>query len=66
VGVPIGGYGTATVPPGDLVRSRALVLVRDMAAYRGEWERSTVRLKFGNAAGDSTLAEIPAPAPGGR
>lgn len=67
VGVPIGGgYGTSTVPPGDLVRSRALVLVRDMAAYRRDWERSKVRLKFGNAAGDSTVVEIPAPSPGGR
>jgi hypothetical protein len=66
IGVPLGGYGTTTVPAGDLVRSRALVLVPDMAAYRREWERSTVRLKFGNAAGESTVAELPAPAPGGR
>jgi hypothetical protein len=66
VGVPIGGYGTATVPEGSLVRSRATVLVQDMDTYRRQWERSTVRLKFNNAAGDATTAEIPAPSPGGR
>jgi hypothetical protein len=66
VGVPIGGGGYGTVPEGDLVRSRANVLVRDMDAYRRQWERSTVRLTFNNAAGHSTVAEIPAPAPGGR
>jgi hypothetical protein len=69
IGVPIGGgyggYG-ATVPPGDLVRSRAYILVPDMAAYRRDWEQSTVRLKFGSATGDSTTADIPAPAPGAR
>ena len=66
VGVPIGGYGSATVPAGDLVRSRALILVPDMASYRRNWETSKVRVKFGNAAGDTSVAEIPAPAPGGR
>jgi hypothetical protein len=68
IGVPIGGdyYGSATVPEGSLVRSRALVLVQNMDDYRRQWERSTVRLKFGNAAGDNTTAEIPAPSPGGR
>jgi hypothetical protein len=67
VGVPLGGgYGSATVPPGDLVRSRALILVPDMASYRRNWEASKVRVKFGNAAGDANVAEIPAPSPGGR
>jgi hypothetical protein len=66
IGVPIGGYGTPTVPPGDLVRSRALILVSDMEAYRRGWEQSKVRIKFGNTTGESTVAEIPAPAPGGR
>jgi hypothetical protein len=66
VDVPIGGGGYATVPEGGLVRSRASVLVQDMDAYRREWERSKVRLTFNNAAGNSTVAEIPAPAPGGR
>ena len=50
----------------ELVRSRALVIVPDMAAYRRDWERSMVRLKFGDGAGGTTVAEIPAPAPGGR
>ena len=66
IGVPIGGYGAATVPPGDLVRSRALILVPNMESYRRTWENSMVRVKFGSAAGDSSVAEIPAPAPGGR
>jgi hypothetical protein len=66
IGVPIGGYGSATVPAGDLVRSRALILVPDMAAYRRDWESYVVRIKFGTAANDSRVAEIPAPAPGGR
>jgi hypothetical protein len=67
IGVPLGGYGgTATVPEGDLVRSRALILVPDMAAYRRNWETSIVRVKFANAAGDARTAEIPAPSPGGR
>ncbi len=66
VGVPIGGGGYATVPEGDLVRSRAMVLVQDMDTYRRQWERSMVRLKFSNAAGNTTVAEIPAPSPGSR
>ena len=66
VEVPIGGRGYATVPEGDLVRSRAHVLVQDMEAYRRQWERAKVRLTFNNAAGDRTVAELPAPAPGGR
>lgn len=66
IGVPIGGYGSATVPEGDLVRSRALILVRDMESYRRNWQTSVVRVKFANAAGDARTAEIPAPAPGGR
>ena len=66
VSVPIGGYGSATVPPGDLVRSRALILIPDMASYRSSWENAKVRVKFGNAAGEANVAEIPAPAPGGR
>jgi hypothetical protein len=69
IGVPLGGYGgygSATVPEGDLVRSRALILVPDMAAYRRSWETSVVRVKFVNTAGDARTAEIPAPSPGGR
>jgi hypothetical protein len=67
IGVPLGGYGgSATVPQGDLVRSRALILVPDMASYRRNWETSVVRVKFANAAGDARSAEIPAPSPGGR
>ncbi len=65
IGVPVGGYG-ATVPQGGLVRSRALILVPDMAAYRRDWAQSKVRLKFGAAEGNATTADIPAPAPGGR
>ena len=67
IGVPLGGYGgSATVPQGDLVRSRALILVPDMASYRRNWETSVVRVKFANSAGDARSAEIPAPSPGGR
>lgn len=66
IGVPLGGYGSATVPPGDLVRSRALILVPDMAAYRRNWENYTVRVKFGSAGGGTTTADLPAPPPGGR
>ena len=69
IGVPLGGYGgygSATVPPGDLVRSRALILVPDMAAYRRDWENSVVRVKFGSNASETRTADIPAPSPGGR
>jgi hypothetical protein len=67
VGVPLGGYaGSATVPEGDLVRSRALILVPDMAAYHRNWENYVVRVKFGTAASGTTTADIPAPPPGGR
>jgi hypothetical protein len=67
IGVPLGGYGgSATVPPGDLVRSRALILVPNMESYRRNWENYLVRVKFGNAASGVSTAEIPAPAPGGR
>jgi hypothetical protein len=67
VGVPLGGYGgSATVPEGDLVRSRALILVPDMASYRRNWENYVVRVTFGSAVSGTTTAEIPAPPPGGR
>jgi hypothetical protein len=56
IGVPLGGYGSATAPPGDLVRSRALILVPDMAAYRRDWESYVVRIKFGSNAGDASVA----------
>ena len=67
IGVPLGGLGgSATVPQGDLVRSRALILVPDMESYRRNWETSVVRVKFANTTGEARTAEIPAPAPGGR
>jgi hypothetical protein len=67
IGVPLGGYGgSASVPQGDLVRSRALILVPDMDSYRRNWETSVVRVKFASASGEARTAEIPAPAPGGR
>jgi hypothetical protein len=65
VGFPLGG-GTATVPPGEFVRSRAYILVPDIANYRQIWPQSLVRLKFGTAPGEVTVADVPAPAPGGR
>lgn len=58
VGVPLGG----SPPPADPNRYRARVPVSDTAAYRRDWERSSLRLKFGTAT-DNITAEIPAPAP---
>lgn len=58
VGVPLGG----SPPPANPNRYRARVPVSDSAAYRRDWERSSLRLKFGTAT-DNITAEIPAPAP---
>lgn len=65
VGVPIGGPSYAPSQPTD-VRQRARIVVPDMADYRANWERIIVRVTFGTDPANSEIADIPAPAPGGR
>lgn len=61
IGVPLGGGG-ASAPPVDPNRYRARIPVSDTAAYRRDWERTNVRLIFGQT-GDTVSVEVPAPAP---
>ncbi len=49
-------------PPANPTRYRARIPISDLAAYRQNWERTTVRLRFGTTS-DNVSAEIPAPAP---
>ena len=58
MGVPLGGAPS----PANPNRYRARVPISDTAAYRRDWERSSLRLKFGTPS-DNVTAEIPAPAP---
>lgn len=64
IGVPLGGGPTSSAPP-DL-RLRTRIVVPDIAAYRANWERMIVRVTFGTGPADQEVADIPAPAPGGR
>jgi hypothetical protein len=58
-------FGSARRPPPSpgLVRSRARLPIVDGDAYALNWERSIVRLRFGAAPGETSLAEVPAPDP---
>jgi hypothetical protein len=63
VGVPLGGGA----PPQQVeTRMRARITVPDMEAYRRDWERAVVRVTFGSDPANNEIADIPAPAPGGR
>ena len=57
---------TRRLPEPVETRMRARITVPDMAAYRGNWERSIVRVTFGTDPANSETADIPAPPPGGR
>jgi hypothetical protein len=63
LGMPLGG-GAAPQPVET--RQRAHIIVPDMVAYRANWERSIVRVTFGTDPANNVIADIPAPAPGGR
>jgi hypothetical protein len=64
VGVPIGGSPPPPLP--SELRLRTRIVVPDMADYRSNWERSVVRVIFGTDPANQEIADIPAPAPGGR
>lgn len=65
LGFPIGGYGVPRPADAGRTRSRAVIPIADMAAYRQTWERTQVRLRFGSDE-LAEIVEIPAPAPGTR
>ncbi len=65
IGMPIGGGYGGPPPPSEL-RLRTRIVVPDIADYRGNWERSVVRVTFGTDPANQEIADIPAPAPGGR
>jgi hypothetical protein len=64
VGVPIGGSPPPPLP--SEIRLRTRIVVPEMADYRSNWERSVVRVTFGTDPANQEIADIPAPAPGGR
>jgi hypothetical protein len=65
IGMPLGGGYGGPPPPSEL-RLRTRIVVPDIADYRGNWERSVVRVTFGTDPANQEIADIPAPAPGGR
>ena len=62
--MPLGGGPTSAAPPELRLRTR--IVVPDIAAYRANWERTIVRVTFGTDPANQEIADIPAPAPGGR
>jgi hypothetical protein len=60
VGVPLGGGGAS--PPHAPHRYRARIPISDSETYKQTWQRTNVRLRFGQD-GDGVTSEIPAPAP---
>jgi hypothetical protein len=63
LGVPLGGGGA---PQPVQTSMRARIAVPDMAFYRANWEKTIVRVTFGTDPANNVIADIPAPAPGGR
>ncbi|MBI3707560.1 MAG: hypothetical protein HY246_07775 [Proteobacteria bacterium] len=61
--LPLFGSRRRPPPSPGLVRSRARLPILDGDAYALSWERSVVRLRFGTAPGETSLAEVPAPDP---
>jgi hypothetical protein len=64
IGMPLGGSAAPPMP--SEIRLRTRIVVPDIADYRGNWERSVVRVVFGTDPANQEIADIPAPAPGGR
>lgn len=64
IGVPLGGAPASSAP--TELRLRTRIVVPDIAEYRSNWERSVVRVTFGTDPANQEIADIPAPAPGGR
>jgi hypothetical protein len=60
LGFPLGG---SPAPPVTGNRARARIVIPDPEAYRRDWEKYVVRLRFGTAPEPFTIAEIPAPPP---
>jgi hypothetical protein len=58
VGFPLGGY-----PPPARLRATARLPIDDAEAYRRDWPDLVVRLRFGTPPGDTSVADLPAPAP---
>jgi hypothetical protein len=63
LGMPLGGGGA---PQPVQTSMRARITVPDMAFYRANWEKTIVRVTFGTDPANNVIADIPAPAPGGR
>lgn len=61
LGFPLGG--SAAPPPAAVARARARIVIPDAEAYRRDWQRYIVRLRFGGAAENATIADVPAPPP---
>lgn len=64
IGMPLGGGPTSSAPPELRLRTR--IVVPDIATYRSNGERTIVRVTFGTDPANQEIADIPAPAPGGR
>lgn len=62
LGFPLGGFSPAPAP----VRAKARLPIEDVESYRRDWRELIVRLRFGTPPGDTSVAELPAPAPRGR
>jgi hypothetical protein len=61
-GFPLFG-GTPQSPQRDEVRSRALILVPDMTAYRANWQHTILRIYLGEKSVSPRKMEMAAPAP---
>jgi hypothetical protein len=61
LGFPLGGSAPAPAASGTRYRTR--IVIPDAEAYRRDWERYVVRLRFGSAPEPLTVADVPAPPP---
>jgi hypothetical protein len=59
LGFPLGGYS----PPPAQIRATARLPVEDVEAYHRDWPDLVVRLRFGTPPGNTSVADLPAPAP---
>jgi hypothetical protein len=62
IGFPIFG-GAPNSPQRDEVRTKALIKVPDMAAYRAHWQQTVVRIYLGDNSPSPRKMEMAAPAP---
>jgi hypothetical protein len=60
LGFPLGGSPS---PPVTGNRARARLVIPDPDAYRRDWEKYIVRVRFGTAPEPVMTADVPAPAP---